>query len=69
MDINMPHDNGLEAISAIRKELAGVKIVMLTTHDTDEDFLEAIKRGAEGFLSKNMRAKDPLNSLRGVMRG
>ena len=40
---------------------------MLTVHDIDEDFLEAIGRGAEGFLSKNMRAKDLLNSLRGVM--
>ena len=69
MDVNMPHGNGLEAISAIKKELAGVRIVMLTVHDTDENFLEAIKRGAEGFLSKNMRAKDLLNSLRGVMRG
>ena len=42
---------------------------MLTVHDKDEHLLEAIKRGAEGFLSKNVRAKDLLNSLRGVMRG
>jgi DNA-binding NarL/FixJ family response regulator len=69
MDINMPHSDGLEAISAIKKELAGVRIIMLTVHDTEENFLEAIKRGAEGFLSKNMRAKDLLDSLRGVMRG
>ena len=69
MDINMPHCNGLEAISAISKELADVKIIMLTVHDGDENLLEAIKRGAKGFLSKNLRAKDLLNSLRGVMRG
>ena len=42
---------------------------MLTVHDEDENLFEAIKRGAEGFLSKNVRAKDLLNSLRGVMRG
>ena len=69
MDINMPHCSGLEAVSAIRRELPGVKIIMLTVHDEDENLFEAIKRGAEGFLSKNVRARDLLNSLRGVMRG
>ncbi len=69
MDIHMPHGNGLEAVSAIKGELPGVRIIMLTVHDEDENLFEAIKRGAEGFLSKNVRAKDLLNSLRGVMRG
>jgi len=46
-----------------------VRIIMLTVHDEDENLFEAIKRGAEGFLSKNVRAKDLLNSLRGAMRG
>jgi DNA-binding NarL/FixJ family response regulator len=70
MDIYMPHQgDGLEAISAIKKELAVVRIVMLTVNDKDENLFEAIKRGAEGFLSKNLRAKDLLSSLRGVMRG
>jgi len=69
MDIHMPHCNGLEAVSAIKGELPGVRIIMLTVHDEDENLFEAIKRGAEGFLSKNVRAKDLLNSLRGAMRG
>jgi DNA-binding NarL/FixJ family response regulator len=69
MDIHMPHGNGLEALSAIKRELPDVKIIMLTVHDKDENLLEAIKRGAEGFLSKNVRAKALLDSLRGAMRG
>ena len=69
MDISMPHGNGLEALSAIKRELPDVKIIMLTVHDKDENLLEAIKRGAEGFLSKNVRAKALLDSLRGAMRG
>jgi DNA-binding NarL/FixJ family response regulator len=69
MDISMPHGNGLEALSAIKKELPDVKIIMLTVHDKDENLLEAIKRGAEGFLSKSVRAKALLDSLRGAMRG
>ena len=69
MDINMPHGNGLEAVSVIKRELPGVRIIMLTVHDGDANLFEAIKRGAEGFLSKNVRAKALLDSLRGVMRG
>ena len=69
MDIQMPHGNGLEALSAIKGELPDVKIIMLTVHDKNENLLEAIKRGAEGFLSKNVRAKALLDSLRGAMRG
>jgi two-component system NarL family response regulator len=69
MDINMPHGSGLEAVSAIKRELPDVRIIMLTVHDKDENLFEAIKRGAEGFLNKNVRAKDLLDSLRGVLRG
>ena len=69
MDINMPHCDGLEAVSAIKRELPSVRIIMLTVHDEDENLFEAIKRGAEGFLSKNARANALLNSLRGVMKG
>jgi DNA-binding NarL/FixJ family response regulator len=69
MDMNMPHCNGLEAVSAIKRELPGVKIIMLTVHDQDENLFEAIRRDAEGFLSKNVRAKAFLDSLRGVMKG
>jgi DNA-binding NarL/FixJ family response regulator len=69
MDIRMPHCNGLEAVSAIKRELPAVKIIMLTVHDENENLFEAIKRGAEGFLSKNVQAKALLDSLRGAMRG
>jgi DNA-binding NarL/FixJ family response regulator len=69
MDISMPHCNGLEAVSAIKRELPDVKIIMLTVHDEDENLLEAVKRGAEGFLSKKVRANALLDSLRGAIRG
>jgi DNA-binding NarL/FixJ family response regulator len=69
MDINMPHCNGLEAVIAIKRELPDVRIIMLTVHDEDENLFEAIKKGAEGFLSKGVRAEALLASLRGVMKG
>jgi two-component system NarL family response regulator len=69
MDINMPHCNGLEAVSAIKRELPNVKIIMLTVHDKDENLFQALKRGADGFLSKNVRSRNLVEALRGIMRG
>jgi DNA-binding NarL/FixJ family response regulator len=69
MDINMPPGNGLEAISAIKREWPDMRIIMLTVYDEDENLFEAIRRGAEGFLGKKVRAKNVLDSLRGVMKG
>lgn len=69
MDINMPRCNGLEAVGAIKRELPDVKIIVLTVHDEDENLFQAIKRGAEGFLSKNVRSGGLVAALRDVARG
>lgn len=69
MDINMPRCSGLEAVSAIKSELPDIKIIVLTVHDEDENLFQAIKRGAEGFLSKNARSGDLVAALRGVAKG
>ncbi|MBN1579415.1 MAG: response regulator transcription factor, partial [Anaerolineae bacterium] len=58
MDIDMPNGDGLEAVSAIKRELFDVKVIMLTVYDQNDHLFEAIKRGAEGFLNKNVRAQE-----------
>jgi DNA-binding NarL/FixJ family response regulator len=69
MDINMPRYNGLEATRLIKAEMPQVKIVILTVSDDDEDLFEAIKSGAEGYLLKNIKAKEFLALLSGVAKG
>lgn len=56
MDISMPRCSGLEAIRPIKAEMPGVKIVMLTTFDDDENLFEAVKRGASCYLLKDLKA-------------
>ena len=67
MDIEMPVLSGLDAIRPIKKELPQTKIVMLTSFDDDENLFEAIKRGASGYLTKNLNAKE-LFAMMDVMR-
>jgi DNA-binding NarL/FixJ family response regulator len=71
MDIRMPGLDGLDATRRITgdPELAGVRIIMLTTFDLDDYVYEALRSGASGFLLKDARPEDILNAVRVVAAG
>jgi DNA-binding NarL/FixJ family response regulator len=69
MDILMPLRNGLEATRAIKAELPGIKIVMLTVSDDEQDLFEAIKSGAEGYLLKNLPEEEFTDLVERVRHG
>ncbi|HJX38666.1 MAG TPA: response regulator transcription factor [Anaerolineae bacterium] len=69
MDIAMPGCNGLEATRRIKQEMPSVKVFMLTVSDHDEDLFEAIKSGAQGYLTKDLKAQQLFDALEGVARG
>jgi DNA-binding NarL/FixJ family response regulator len=71
MDIRMPGLDGLEATRRITSdpELAGTRIIMLTTFDLDDYVYEALRSGASGFLLKDARPEDILNAVRVVAAG
>lgn len=58
MDIGMSPVNGLEATRAIKTELPGVKVVIITVSEDEHDLFEAVKSGAEGYLLKGMSEKE-----------
>jgi DNA-binding NarL/FixJ family response regulator len=53
LDINMPVMDGIQALSAIRKKLPEQKVLMLTISQNDDDLIDAIVSGANGYLLKN----------------
>lgn len=69
MDIGMPGCNGVEATRQIKEALPQVIIVMLTVRNEDDLLFEAIKNGAQGYLLKNIRSRELLAMLRGVIKG
>lgn len=69
IDLRMPVMDGLAAIEEIRKLDASAKLIVLTTFDTDSDLLKAIKAGARGYLLKDCRREDLLDTIRRVNRG
>jgi RNA polymerase sigma factor (sigma-70 family) len=64
MDISMPKMNGFDATKEIKKQFPNVKIVMMTVSYDITDWFEALKRGAQGYLLKNLNTEDMLNGLK-----
>ena len=69
MDLQMPRQTGVEASSEIMRDNADIKIVVLTTFDTDEMVLDAIQAGAHAYLLKDSTEQDVLSTVRAVNRG
>lgn len=69
LDINLPDISGLEALRRIKEQHADQKIVMLTVSEEDDNLVEAVKSGANGYLLKSLDSQGFLASLRGLERG
>lgn len=71
MDVRMPDLDGIEAtrLIAADEDLAGVKVLVLTTYDTDENIVEALRAGASGFLVKDTKPAELLDAIRTVTAG
>jgi DNA-binding NarL/FixJ family response regulator len=71
MDIRMPVLDGLEATRQIAatRGLEGVRVLILTTYDTDAYVYEALQAGASGFLLKDCGPAELLHAIRVVAAG
>jgi DNA-binding NarL/FixJ family response regulator len=71
MDISMPRLDGVEATRRIAADerLAGVRVLILTTFESDEHVFDALRGGASGFLAKDSEPADVLAAVRAVASG
>ncbi|SEQ28051.1 MULTISPECIES: response regulator [Lentzea] len=71
MDIRMPEVDGIEATRRIAADddLAGVRVLVLTTFENDENVLHAVRAGASGFLGKNAGPDELIHAVRVVASG
>ncbi|MHA6626042.1 response regulator [Pseudonocardia sichuanensis] len=69
MDLRMPVMGGVEAIGELRRTAPDVRVLVLTTYDTDRDVLPAIEAGATGYLLKDTPREELLRAVRAAHRG
>jgi DNA-binding NarL/FixJ family response regulator len=69
MDIKMPNIDGIEATRQILEASPGIKVLILTTFETDSQVIQALKAGASGYVLKDSSAAGIVSSIVAVMSG
>lgn len=69
LDISMPRMTGLQAAREITQRKPGVRVLILSMHETEEYFFEALACGASGFVLKTAVDRDLVDACRAAMRG
>ena len=69
MDIGLPYKNGIEATRDIKQNLPSVNIVMLTSHDNDDEIFAALSAGAQGYCLKDCASERIKIALSSVSQG
>jgi len=69
LDIAMPRLTGLQAARELSRLRPGLRILMLTMHDNEQYFFEALRAGAAGYVLKSVADRDLIQACRAAMRG
>ncbi|MFI9553315.1 response regulator [Nonomuraea endophytica] len=69
MDLRMPGGDGVSATGRILADSPGIRVIVLTTYESDQDIVRAVEAGAAGYLLKDTSAEDLLAAVYAAARG
>lgn len=69
LDVAMPRLTGLQAAAQLSARRPSLRILMLSIHDNEQFFFEALKAGASGYVLKSAADRDLVEACRAAMRG
>jgi DNA-binding NarL/FixJ family response regulator len=69
MDINLPQMNGIECVAQLKKQLPRLQVLMLTTYDESDLIFDSLRKGASGYLLKNMPPAELVQAIEQVHAG
>ena len=69
MDLGLPGMNGIEATRKVKELNKDIKIVILTSHNDDQEVLNSLKAGANAYCSKEINPKRLIQVVQSVLDG
>jgi DNA-binding NarL/FixJ family response regulator len=69
LDVSMPRMTGLQAAHELSKRRPELRVLILSMHDNEQYFFEALKAGASGYVLKSVANRDLIEACRATMRG
>jgi DNA-binding NarL/FixJ family response regulator len=69
LDVAMPRMGGLSVARELAKQRPDLRVLMLSVHDNEQYFFEALKAGASGYVLKSEANRDLIEACRAAMRG
>jgi DNA-binding NarL/FixJ family response regulator len=69
LDVSMPRLTGLQVARELHRRRDDLRILMLSVHDNEQYFFEALKAGASGYVLKSEANRDLIEACRAAMRG
>jgi DNA-binding NarL/FixJ family response regulator len=69
LDVSMPRMTGIQAASELSRRRPELRLLMLSKHDNEQYFFEALKAGASGYVLKSAADRDLVEACRATMRG
>jgi DNA-binding NarL/FixJ family response regulator len=69
LDVSMPRLTGLQAAAELSRRRPGMRMLMLSMHDSEQYLYEALKAGASGYVLKSGADRDLVEACRAAMRG
>src|SRR5436190_20426793 len=69
LDVSMPRMTGLQAAREITRRNPEIRVLMLSMHDNERYFFEALEAGASGYVLKTAADRDVVDACRAAMRG
>jgi DNA-binding NarL/FixJ family response regulator len=69
LDVTMPRLTGIQAAQRISQHKPELRMLMLSMHDNERYFFEALHAGASGYVLKSVADKDLVDACRATMRG
>jgi DNA-binding NarL/FixJ family response regulator len=69
LDVSMPRLTGLQATSELHRRRPELRVLILSVHDGEQYFFEALRAGASGYVLKTAANRDLVEACRASMRG